>query len=348
MRTSPGATRCSAARCRWRAVASWSRRRRAHGASRPRSTDHGQARVEAVLDAALALEAHIDVNRALYRTMREASETDDVLPERSGRAFYGRWQTLPGETSAKRDETGGSADAAAAGVRPAVVPRAARPRARAVGARRVPRGARGVVLLLSGVRVPDHERGLGLVLACAAAARSRVPAPGHVRAGDQGAFGRRAPARGRQDAGALGEPVPPRLLDVGADRETARPRRGARRSAPRRTTSGSFATISIPSLPPTSTCSSTRPVRTARSRSRRATSMRFARRSSRRSSTSARRAWPRPTSRTMAASRSCTTTPATDAGSTCRAPSACSTTWSGSGDGRSRCTPSTSAGTSGS
>src|SRR5688500_18825599 len=60
-------------------------------------TDHGQARVESVLDAALALEAHIDVNRALYRTTHEASEPDEVAPQREGRAFYARWQTLPGE-----------------------------------------------------------------------------------------------------------------------------------------------------------------------------------------------------------------------------------------------------------
>ena len=67
-------------------------------------TDHGQVRVESVLDAALALEAHIDVNRALYRTTHETSEPDEVAPQREGRAFYGRWQTLPGESSAKREE----------------------------------------------------------------------------------------------------------------------------------------------------------------------------------------------------------------------------------------------------
>ena len=37
-------------------------------------TEYGQERVEAVLDAALALEAHIDVNRALHRTPYPAGD----------------------------------------------------------------------------------------------------------------------------------------------------------------------------------------------------------------------------------------------------------------------------------
>ena len=56
--------------------------------------DHGQERVEAVLDAALALEAHIDINRALYRTPRSDAADDG---DREADPFFGRWQTLPGE-----------------------------------------------------------------------------------------------------------------------------------------------------------------------------------------------------------------------------------------------------------
>ena len=65
---------------------------------------------------------------------------------------------------------------AAPGIRPAVVHRQLRARARGLGARHLPRGARRVVLLLPGVRLPHHERGLGLVLARAPAARGRFPA----------------------------------------------------------------------------------------------------------------------------------------------------------------------------
>jgi len=57
---------------------------------------HGQERVEAVLDAALALEAHIDVNRILHRQSgiagdQAAATNDDPDP------FLERWQELPGE-----------------------------------------------------------------------------------------------------------------------------------------------------------------------------------------------------------------------------------------------------------
>jgi stage V sporulation protein R len=59
--------------------------------------EFGQERVEAVLDAALALEPHIDVNRELHRPLyppppkqaREAPEPD---------LFHQRYQQLPGET----------------------------------------------------------------------------------------------------------------------------------------------------------------------------------------------------------------------------------------------------------
>jgi stage V sporulation protein R len=59
--------------------------------------DHGQERVESVLDAALALEAHIDVNRALYRVAPSTNAEAEKPAERETDAFYARWQTLPGE-----------------------------------------------------------------------------------------------------------------------------------------------------------------------------------------------------------------------------------------------------------
>ena len=63
--------------------------------------DHGQERVESVLDAALALEAHIDVNRALYRVAPFESAGNGKDAERTTDAFYARWQTLPGEVTAE-------------------------------------------------------------------------------------------------------------------------------------------------------------------------------------------------------------------------------------------------------
>jgi stage V sporulation protein R len=58
--------------------------------------EHGQERVEAVLDAALALEPHVDINRELHR---------DLYPEHAPRAeqapepdvFHKRYHKLPGE-----------------------------------------------------------------------------------------------------------------------------------------------------------------------------------------------------------------------------------------------------------
>jgi stage V sporulation protein R len=63
---------------------------------------HGQERVEAVLDAALALEAHVDVNRPLYRSPKgddpgEAAPIDDD-------PFRRRWETLPGEETPAEPE----------------------------------------------------------------------------------------------------------------------------------------------------------------------------------------------------------------------------------------------------
>jgi stage V sporulation protein R len=59
---------------------------------------HGQERVEAVLDAALALEAHIDVNRPLYRKKSDGNGADEELPVDDD-PFQRRWETLPGEAA---------------------------------------------------------------------------------------------------------------------------------------------------------------------------------------------------------------------------------------------------------
>lgn len=59
---------------------------------------HGQARVEAVLDAALALEPHIDVNAQLHRPRypTQAAPQADTAPG----PFHRRYQNLPGEKPA--------------------------------------------------------------------------------------------------------------------------------------------------------------------------------------------------------------------------------------------------------
>ena len=58
---------------------------------------HGQPRVEAVLDAALALEPHIDINQHLYRTPYPEPATNKAGGPVG--AFQLRYQSLPGETS---------------------------------------------------------------------------------------------------------------------------------------------------------------------------------------------------------------------------------------------------------
>lgn len=64
--------------------------------------EHGQDRVEAVLDAALALEPHIDVNRELHRARYP---TDKVQPpERKQDAFSRRFQALPGEATSQAED----------------------------------------------------------------------------------------------------------------------------------------------------------------------------------------------------------------------------------------------------
>ena len=55
---------------------------------------HGQARVEMVLDAALSLEQHIDVNQSLSRARYSESENDGEDPLSS--TFVRRFDTLPG------------------------------------------------------------------------------------------------------------------------------------------------------------------------------------------------------------------------------------------------------------
>jgi stage V sporulation protein R len=59
--------------------------------------EHGQARVEAVLDAALALEAHIDLQHELHRKPYPAMERAEPAGETD--PFRLRWHALPGEES---------------------------------------------------------------------------------------------------------------------------------------------------------------------------------------------------------------------------------------------------------
>jgi stage V sporulation protein R len=57
---------------------------------------YGQVRVEAVLDAALALEPHIDINQQLYRLPYPEPATDKLREPLEPGAFQRRYQTLPG------------------------------------------------------------------------------------------------------------------------------------------------------------------------------------------------------------------------------------------------------------
>jgi stage V sporulation protein R len=58
---------------------------------------HGQRKVEAVLDAALALEPHIDINQELYRAPYPDAGAAAPAPPMPG-AFQRRYQSLPGES----------------------------------------------------------------------------------------------------------------------------------------------------------------------------------------------------------------------------------------------------------
>jgi len=60
---------------------------------------YGQKRVEAVLDAALALEPHIDINQQLYRPPYPAADSALARPAESAGAFQRRYQSLPGESA---------------------------------------------------------------------------------------------------------------------------------------------------------------------------------------------------------------------------------------------------------
>jgi stage V sporulation protein R len=59
---------------------------------------HGQERVEAVLDAALALETHIDVNQPLHRAPYPTVQSPPAPPKAN--AFRDRYRQLPGEAGA--------------------------------------------------------------------------------------------------------------------------------------------------------------------------------------------------------------------------------------------------------
>ena len=59
--------------------------------------NHGQQRVEALLDAALALEPHVDVNQELHRPLY-SKYVEQVKPPVSSDPFADRFRSLPGET----------------------------------------------------------------------------------------------------------------------------------------------------------------------------------------------------------------------------------------------------------
>lgn len=64
--------------------------------------EHGQERVEAVLDAALALEPHIDINRELHRPLYP-TQAQKAEPEPDLDAFQKRYRSLPGEKTHTHD-----------------------------------------------------------------------------------------------------------------------------------------------------------------------------------------------------------------------------------------------------
>ncbi|MEX0731919.1 MAG: SpoVR family protein [Aquisalimonadaceae bacterium] len=65
--------------------------------------DHGQARVEAVLDAALALEQNIDINKGLHRDLYPATTVRPRQPKApAAGSFEKRYQDLPGEEAPSR------------------------------------------------------------------------------------------------------------------------------------------------------------------------------------------------------------------------------------------------------
>ena len=63
---------------------------------------HGEARIEAILDSALALEQHIDINKPLNRPAFPEYEADPVPP--SSDEFRDRFNQLPGDLPAAKHE----------------------------------------------------------------------------------------------------------------------------------------------------------------------------------------------------------------------------------------------------
>lgn len=89
---------------------------RAHAIERALE-EHGQSRVEAVLDAALALEPHIDVNLDLHRPpypARHLQRHETPAPD----VFHRRFQQLPGESMPLPVEPRGTPHAGLAGLPP--------------------------------------------------------------------------------------------------------------------------------------------------------------------------------------------------------------------------------------
>ncbi len=68
----------------------------------------GHERVEAVLDAALALEPHIDVDQPLYRE-RYPDKVTPAAPRTAPGSFQQRYRNLPGELTRERNDAPGSA-----------------------------------------------------------------------------------------------------------------------------------------------------------------------------------------------------------------------------------------------
>ncbi|SNS63517.1 stage V sporulation protein R [Noviherbaspirillum humi] len=65
---------------------------------------HGEDRVEAVLDAALALEPHVDITRELHRDRYAETVREEKTPEPT--AFLQKFRQLPGEKPLARQEPG--------------------------------------------------------------------------------------------------------------------------------------------------------------------------------------------------------------------------------------------------
>ncbi len=136
-----------AARSRWASTSS-STPRRTRTRSQQAIETYGAERVEHVLDAALALEPHVDVDQALHRARypEYLAEPKPLVDD----AFRKRFASLdPADTRRRAGAAQARADAAASRARPAVVHRELRAGARELGARHLSGRARRIVLLLS-------------------------------------------------------------------------------------------------------------------------------------------------------------------------------------------------------